>query len=290
MRNKLSFGILLIGMVFIANSFGQTQIFNPVKFPADYVSKIDQVYTKVGDWEGRLDLYYNLKSSVPLPILINIHGGGWNHGDKESQTGFGSFFKNGFAVANIEYRLVADSEAPGAIEDVRCALIFILENAENLNIDPNKIVIMGSSSGGHLALMAGLLGNHNLFDSNCHYSKPIKVAAVIDKYGVTDLEPLVHWKSAKNWLGKNVQNIEFIKSVSPINYVTAESPTVFIVHGTQDPIVPFNQSAVLYEKLKSKGVTTKMISIADGLHGKFTDEQNKKVSTEMWAFLKNLNL
>ena len=54
--------------------------------------------------------------------MINIHGGGWNHGVKESQTGFNTFFKMGFAVANIEYRMTPQATAPAAVEDTRCAL------------------------------------------------------------------------------------------------------------------------------------------------------------------------
>jgi hypothetical protein len=71
--------------------------------------------------------------------------------------------------------------APAAVEDTRCALIYLVKNAKALNIDVNKIVIMGGSSGGHLALMGGLLGNDHRFDTNCPGVENIKVAAIIDK-------------------------------------------------------------------------------------------------------------
>ena len=279
--------LFIIGSIEAQN---QDTIYKLVQFPEGYTSQIDVVYTTAGEWNGRMDLYTNPKSTAPTPVIINIHGGGWNHGVKESQTGYGSFFKNGYAVANVEYRLVDVAKAPGAIEDVRCALIYLYTHAKALNIDTNKIVVMGGSSGGHLALMAGLLTNDKRFDTNCNYDGEIKVAAIIDKYGVTGLEPLSAWKSAKNWLGDQYNDQAFVKSVSPLYYVSKNSPPIYIVHGNSDPIVPYAQSVVLYEKLKSSGVKTKMLTIEGGVHGKFSKEENSLLSKDMWEFLDELGL
>ncbi|MFD0989905.1 alpha/beta hydrolase fold domain-containing protein [Mariniflexile jejuense] len=183
---KQLFLLIIFNLLCVITTHSQEQTYKPVKFPDGYQSQIDVVYTQVNGWNGRMDIYTNPTTKTPTPIVINIHGGGWNHGEKESQTGFGSWFKNGYAVANVEYRLVNVAPAPAAIEDVRCALIYIIKNAKALNIDTNKIVIMGGSSGGHLALMTGLLGNDKRFDTNCNHDKTIKIAAIVDKYGVTD--------------------------------------------------------------------------------------------------------
>ena len=287
---KQLFFFFFLNLITLFSGFSQQQTYTPVSFPNGYQSQIDVVYTQINGWNGRMDLYTNPEAKTPTPIVINIHGGGWNHGEKESQSGFGSWFKNGYAVANVEYRLVDVAPAPAAIEDVRCALIYVYKNAKTLNIDTNKIVVMGGSSGGHLALMTGLLGNDKRFDSNCYFYGNIKVAAIINKYGVTDLAPLAAWKSAKNWLGARFNNQKFIESVSPIYYITKESPPIFIVHGDADPIVPYQQSVVLYEKLKAHNVTTEFLTIPGGNHGKFTKEQNDLFSNKMWAFLKELGL
>ncbi|HEX9826168.1 MAG TPA: alpha/beta hydrolase [Flavobacteriaceae bacterium] len=288
MKKRLLFSILFTALS--SATFSQQKEYKPVDFPEGYKAQIDVVYTQVNGWDGRMDLYTNPKSEIPTPVVINIHGGGWNHGVKESQSGYGSFFKNGYAVANVEYRLVGVAPAPAAIEDVRCALIYLYTHAKELNIDTNKIVIMGGSSGGHLALMAGLLANDKKFDTNCKYDGDIKVAAIIDKYGVTDLVPLSKWKSAKNWLGKGFDNQKFTESVSPLYYVTKNSPPVYIVHGDADPIVPYDQSVSLYEKLKSNGVKSKFLTIEGGNHGKFTKEEKSDMSKDMWSFLNELGL
>lgn len=288
MKKLIFFSLFLT--TFSSATFSQEKEYKPVDFPEGYKAQIDVVYAQVNGWDGRMDLYTNPKSETPTPVVINIHGGGWNHGVKESQTGYGSFFKNGYAVANVEYRLVDVAPAPAAIEDVRCALIYLYTHAKALNIDTNKIVVMGGSSGGHLALMAGLLANDKKFDTNCKYDGDIKVAAIIDKYGVTDLVPLNKWKSAKNWLGKGFDNQKFIESVSPLYYVTKNSPPVYIVHGDADPIVPYDQSVALYEKLKANGVKAKFLTIEGGNHGKFTKEEKSEMSKDMWSFLNELGL
>lgn len=277
-----------IGFAFYTNC--QNTTYKPVSFPDHYRAQIDIIYTQVNNWEGRMDLYTNPNSEQATPIVINIHGGGWNHGEKESQTGFGSFFKNGYAVSNVEYRLVDVAPAPAAIEDVRCALIYLYKHAKALNIDTNKIVIMGGSSGGHLALMAGLLGNNKKFDTHCSFEGNVKVAAIINKYGVTNLTPLSQWKSAKNWLGQGYNNKAFIASVSPLYYVSEQSPPTFIIHGDADPIVPYQQSVMLYEKLKQHHIKTEFMTVKNGLHGKFSKEDNADFSENLWTFLKELKL
>ena len=251
------------------------------------------MYTRVKDWEGKLDLYLPPKDNGPSPIVINIHGGGWNHGVKESQTGFNTFFKMGYAVANIEYRLTGQATAPAAVEDARCALIYLVKNAKELNIDINKIVIMGGSAGGHLALMAGLLGNDHRFDGNCPGVENIKVAGIIDKYGITDVWDWgygknVTSKSATRWLGERANDRKFAASVSPISYVNKNSPPVFIVHGDADPTVPYQQSVDLHRKLKEAGVRTEFITVEGGLHGKFEKEKNSEINKLIAKFLMEL--
>ncbi|RYZ00174.1 MAG: alpha/beta hydrolase, partial [Chitinophagaceae bacterium] len=98
--------------------------YKPVQLPPGFTSQLNVLYVKAGGWEGKLDLYLP-PAGKPVPLIINIHGGGWNKGVKESQTGFNTFFKAGFAVANIEYRLTGQATAPAAVEDTRCALIYL---------------------------------------------------------------------------------------------------------------------------------------------------------------------
>ena len=268
-------------------------VYKPVQYPEGWRAQLNLVYTRVGNWEGKMDLYTPPPGGKPSAVVINIHGGGWNHGVKESQTGFNSFFKESFAVANIEYRLTPFATAPAAVEDARCALIYLVKNAEALNIDLNRIVVMGGSSGGHLALMTGYLENDPIYDSQCPGAKKIKVAAVIDKYGITDVWDWAYGKdltskSATNWLGAKKNDSIFARSLSPLYYVKKTTPPTFIVHGDADPTVPYQQSVALYKKLQEAGVTSAFMTVPGGLHGKFDKEKNSELNKAIMQFIKNL--
>lgn len=290
--------VLLISSLLLcgARLFAQEDTtYKPVETPAGFTKQIDVVYTTVGDWKGRMDLYLPPKKEKSTPIVINIHGGGWNHGVKESQTGFNTFFKMNYAVANVEYRMTPQATAPAAVEDIRCALIYIIQNAAALNIDTNKIVIMGGSAGAHLALTAGLLANDHRFDGNCTNHLNVKVAAIVDKYGITDVWDWgygkhITSKSAVNWLGKYAKNENFAKSVSPLYLVNKNSPPTFIAHGDADPVVPYQQSVALHEKMDQLGVKNVFMTIKGGQHGKFPKEDNSKLNKAIAEWLQSLGI
>jgi len=287
---------IITGMLFICSisSFAQEPEVKKVLFPAGYESKIDEVYTDVRDWKGRLDVYYNPLSLKPTPVVLHIHGGGWNHGTKESQTGFSSYFKAGFAVVNVEYRLVQIATAPAAIEDIRTALHYIKEYSKKLNINPDKIVIEGGSSGAHLALMGGLLENNRIFDTNCSVELDMKVAAIISNYAPSDLPSLLTNSTLTNsltkWLGDKANNPEFVASVSPLTYIKKSSPPVFIVHGNADRIVPYSQSVELQKKLNDFGVYNEFITVDGGGHGSFEKEKKTEINLALIQFLRKVKV
>lgn len=273
---------------------GDTTVkYKPVEIPTGYLAEIDAVYKQVNDWNGRMDIYYNPENKNPTPLIINIHGGGWKNGVKEAQGGFNTYFKAGFAVANVEYRLTPQATAPAAIEDCRCALIYMIKNASKYNIDKNKIVVMGGSAGGHLALMTGLLGNNSLFDNDCGKNKEkIKVAAIIDKYGITDVWDWAYGvrksKSATQWLASKQKDEAFVKSVSPVSYLKKDIPPVFILHGDADSSVPYQQSVDLHQKLEALGVRNEFMTIPGGGHGKFDKETNANINKSIMNFLMSI--
>ena len=201
----------------------------------------------------------------------------------------------GFAVGNIGYRLTGTATAPAAVEDVRAAILYVVKNAKEFNIDPNKIIIMGGSAGGHLALMAGLLQNDNKFDGEYKKVKNYTIAAIIDKYGIVDVWDWAYGihktsSSAKQWLGDKAKDEAFAKSVSPIYYVKKNSPPTLIIHGDADPTVPYEQSVALKKKFDEVGAKSEFITVPGGLHGKFTKEQNDELFKQMETFLRSINI
>lgn len=289
-RILFSISLFLVSLSLIA----QETATKKVEYPAGFKSKIDVVYSKVNDWDGRMDVYYNPTSPTATPVLINIHGGGWNHGTKEGQGGFNTFFKTGFAVANVEYRMVDKAKAPGAIEDIRSAMDYLILHAKELNIDPKRIVIMGGSAGAHLALMAGFLENERRFDTYCKGKENMKVAAIISKYAPSDFidktDKFYTYKSLLNWMGDKVEDVSFRASISPVSYINKNNPPVFIVHGNADPIVPYEQSVKLHQKLDKAGVYNEFITVEGGQHGNFSKEKNTEINMAIMVFLKKVGV
>ena len=288
--------ILIIFSILFAsfNLWAQEAEVKKVDYPAGYESKIDLIYSKVNGWDGRMDVYFNPKTQAPTPIIINIHGGGWNHGTKETQGGFNTFFKAGFAVANVEYRLVDVAKAPGAIEDIRTAMNYLIIHAKELNIDPKRIVLMGGSAGAHLALMGGLLENDRRFDTYCIGKENMKAAAIISNYAPSDFidktDKFYTYKSLLNWMGDKVEDVKFRASISPVSYISKTNPPVFIVHGNADPIVPYEQSVKLHKKLDDAGVYNEFITVDGGKHGGFDKEKKSELSKAMMSFLKKVGV
>lgn len=289
---------LIIFLLFLSIKVSSQEKAEPkkVQFPVGYSKQINLVYKVVRDWNGKMDIYFNASKKEPMPLVINIHGGGWNTGSKEMDNWFGSYFKRGFAVANINYRLAGTASAPAAIEDVRCAITYLVDKAKELNIDPNRIVLCGTSAGGHLALLAGVLGNDTLFSGGCKIPKPHKVVAIIDKWGISDVH---EWgfgvkgpgnNAVKRWLGPKADDIELAKKLSPINYINKATPPVFIVHGDADAIVPVTHATLLHQKLKDSGVKTELFIIPEGKHGNFGKAFNEQINDRLTDFLKSIHL
>ncbi len=262
------------------------QTLKTVAYPANYVAQIDVVYKNVNSPNTRMDIYYPTNPAKPVPVVINMHGGGWNHGYKEEQGGFNMYFNQGYAVANVEYRMTGEAKAPAAVEDVRAAMIYLLHHATELNIDKNKIIFQGGSAGGHLALTAGYLQNDRKYDNDTQtYQDEIKVMAVIDKYGPAKLTDFMFYTSLVNWLGVNATNQTFVESLSPVDMIDANTPPTYIIHGDADPTVPYSQSVILQEALQQAGVKNKFTTVPGGGHGGFPAAYNTQFETEVIQFL-----
>ncbi len=245
-------------------------------------------YKIVGEWKGFLDLYLPADTSNHVPLVLIIHGGGWNHGSKEEyKRNSLPFLKLGMAVANIEYRLLAVAKAPAAIEDVRCALFWLIENSDKYKYDVNNIITFGSSAGGHLALMAGILPQNSQFDKDCIKGKKYKVTAIINKYGITDV---TEYLPRTHWLDNAPNKFEFAKELSPMTYLRNDIPPIITVHGDEDPTVNYNQGVRLHQALDSLKVKNVFYTVKGGKHGKFEKDENKKFSELTKEFLIELGI
>lgn len=252
-------------------------------------------YLTANSWDAKLDVYQPREATTPNPTLIYIHGGGWTGGSKEgSSLVFLPYLEMGWNVVNVEYRLARISLAPAAVEDCLCALRWVYRHAKDYNIDTSKLVLTGNSAGGHLALTTGILPASAGLDRQCPGDEQLKVAAIINWYGITDVVDLLDGPNMKTyavtWLASMTNREEIAKRVSPLTYVRQGLPPILTVHGDADPTVPYTQAVRLRQALDKASVPNELVTVPGGKHGGFTDEENLKIYAAIRSFLSKHNI
>jgi acetyl esterase/lipase len=236
--------------------------------------------------EQKLDVY-TPKTAVSgkRPGLLLIHGGGYREGSRKSVLRVYAipYLRKGFVVVSIDYRLSGTAPAPAAVTDTLAALDWFHDNAKRLNVDANRIVVAGDSAGGHLALMAGMVSKQAKLG-------PVRdVAAVVNVYGVSDMGELLSGPRKLDvieaWIPAGPNQRELARAMTPLQYVRKGLPPVKSVHGTEDPLVPYEQSVRLTRELREKGVTAELISIPGGKHGFDDQTWNAVILPQVFEFL-----
>jgi acetyl esterase/lipase len=249
------------------------------RVPGGVKAHRDLAYVENGHERQKLDLFLPEKSDAPLPLLIWIHGGGWQAGSKDGCPPLrGSYIEHGYAVASIGYRLSGHAVFPAQIEDCKSAIRWLRAHAKEYNLDPQRFGVWGSSAGGHLVALTGTSGDVKEFDKGANLDQSSRVQAVCDYYGPTDFSVFVTTPGyeshatasspeAKLIGGAVSENKDKAARVNPISYVSHDDPPFLIVHGDKDPTVPINQSRLLFDALKTAGVSAHFHTIHGAGHG-----------------------
>lgn len=249
----------------------------------------DIVYRQVGGQDLKLDVYEQPGGEL-APVVVYWHGGAWWKGQRPATYGsFRALLGMGFSVVSVDYRLTDVALAPAAVQDVRCSLAWVRKNAGEYRFDTSRLVVYGTSAGGHLALMAGFLPPGNGIDPPECGEVP-RVAAVLDYYGIPDIKGVVASgiplaKSTVRWLGDGPDVLARATRMSPDTYLRSGLPPVFIVHGDADPVVPYQQSIALRKSLELLHVPVTMFTVPGGVHGQFTPDQTLRINLALQEFL-----
>jgi acetyl esterase/lipase len=255
----------------------------------DYQVFPDITYLTASNWEAKLDVY-TPRGAGPHPTVLHIHGGGWTGGSRESVILRAMpFLEMGVAVVNISYRLARVAEAPAAVEDCLCALRWVIRNAKQYNFDVSRIVVTGYSAGGHLALTTGMIPASAGLDRQCPGSEELKVAAIVNWYGITDVADLLDGANrrtyAVQWLGSRPDRVDIARRLSPMAYVRRDLPPTLTIHGDADPTVPYAHATTLHAALQKAGATSELVTIPKGGHGNFPLPDQLRAVDAMRAFL-----
>ncbi|MET9452556.1 alpha/beta hydrolase [Streptomyces cinerochromogenes] len=229
----------------------------------------------------------------PVPAVVWIHGGGWLEGDRRYppptvpvELLHGTVLGAGLALVTVDYRHSLEAPFPAQLHDVKAAVRYVRRYAGVLGVDPERIGAWGESAGGHLAALAGLV-HADVHGSGLEGREGVPdgdsgVRAVVDWYGVSDIEPLLgrplpalpgppdappypHPFEALLG-GPAAERRDRARAASPVTYAADAAPPPFLlVHGREDQVVPYSQSEALARALTAAGgeVTLRPVEGAD---------------------------
>jgi acetyl esterase/lipase len=260
-----------------------------------YLIYPDITYGAANNYALKLDVWQRKDATAPVPTVIYYHGGGWIFGDRTGATLlFLPYLEMGWNIINVEYRMASVSLAPAAVEDCRCALRWVVRNAKQYHIDTDRIVLTGHSAGGHLSLITGMLPDGTSLDHNCYGEEKLRVAAIINWYGISDVADLLQGANLKNyavmWMGSQADQLAIAKRVSPLTYVRAGLPPIISIHGDVDPVVPYEHSVRLHKALTAAGVPNELVTIKGGAHGEFKGSELEDAYGRIRVFLRSHGL
>jgi len=214
----------------------------------------------------------------PHPLIVWIHGGGWIYGSRRrlpphlhENAIHDRMLDAGYAVASIDYRLAREAGFAGMLLDVKAAVRWLRGHAAEFDLDPGRLVLWGESAGGHLAVMAAVCtkldGAPRTGENRDRSEVP---AAVVDWYGPADLTTWAEVdlggdseEADSEEVGATEEHPEVVllassagwspAELSTTTYARRDVPPIFVAHGTDDRIVPLDQSRALVARLRAAG-------------------------------------
>jgi acetyl esterase/lipase len=251
-----------------------------------------------------LDLMIPRNAAGPVPLVIWIHGGGWQSGDRTNRAQAERLVCHGYALASINYRLSDTAIFPAQIHDVKAAIRFLRANATIYGLDATRVAVFGSSAGGHLAALAGTSAGTDILEDLAlgHPQTSSRVQAVVDWYGPTrftemDAQLLAQGCSAgsashasanspeSRLLGCSLPSddcADEVQRADPAQYADSSDPPHLVLHGTDDCTVPAGQSALLAQSLSAAGSCVVHRRVQGAAHGgaEWTSPEVQDVTAE----------
>ena len=235
------------------------------------------VYTISRGKKRKLDLYLPDDNGKPTPLIIFFHGGGWMSGGRKIiEPGVLRQVKRGYAVASISYSFIPWKRWPTQAYEIKAAVRWLRANAENYNLDSEKILVWGVSAGAHLVNILGSSNSSEKLEGNLEPQNiSSKVQGVVSWYGFSDFSQmgkngfiaLLTNIATSMLVGENVKkNTEKTQSANPINYINQNTSPFFIMHGGKDTVVNIHQSELLHNALQKKGIQSTYSPIPNYYH------------------------
>jgi acetyl esterase/lipase len=264
------------------------------------VVEADIEYAVVAGESLKLDLH-KPASAAGAPLVVYVHGGGWEAGSK-AQMPLAGVVERGYVVASLDFRPASKAPFPGQVHEIKAAIRFLRANASRYGYDASRIGIVGASSGGHLAALVGTTnGNAELEGAlGGHAEESSAVQAIVSYFPATNLTTIlaqstpfglgVREPALKRLLGAlPKENEAGAKLASPVFHVDPTDPPLFMLHGDQDPQMPINQSHELQGAYEQQGLAASFVVVHGAAHGGdgfYTPANVERVAEFLEAHLK----
>jgi acetyl esterase/lipase len=238
-----------------------TKLWLPLSMGRRGVRRVRDVeYGRVGKKRLKLDVFLPPERRKRRPAVLQIHGGGWVLGTKREQglPLLNHLASHGWVGFNADYRLSPRATFPDQLVDIKRALAWIREHADEYGVDPSFIAVTGGSAGGHLTALMALTQNETEYQPGFENADTSVQAAVpfygvycfVDRLGLYSpgffsmlLEPLV----MKQRLSEAREAFE---RASPLDRLTPEAPPFFVVHGDRDTLAPVEYARLFVDELR----------------------------------------
>ncbi len=267
--SKIRHAFGLATALFVAASLSASNVQAQLARPLDPIAaKLEPprtvVYKQVGDRSLHLHVFEpdGHKPSDRRPAFLAIHGGGWTGGDARRFYPIADWFRRkGFLGISLEYRLLnakAGTTVFDCVKDGRSAVRYIRSHADELGIDPQKLVVSGGSAGGHVAAGTALFDNVNDDSDNLAVSPHPNVLVLFYPVIDTSKEGYGQKKIGDRW-----------QEISPVHHVRKGLPPTLILHGTGDTVTPYAGVKSFFDQMQASDNHCKLISHEGGRHGYF---------------------
>ena len=241
---------------------------------APVVTKTDVIYGRVEGSALLANIAYPDGPSMK-PAILSVHGGRWRAGNRADASSIKvtQWAEFGFFAMSIDYRLVGGSPAPAPQLDLLCAIRWLHAHANEYNVDPERIYLIGQSAGGQMVSMIATAGEAGFPRVGGWEKARTDVRAVISVAATYELTGL-SWGNL--WTPVTGDVNEARKHASPINHVSASTKPILVIHSDDDKSVPVQQAADFVEKLKTAGVQHRYVHFTDKGHMGITDDVIKE--------------
>ncbi len=215
----------------------------------------------------------------PLPVVFFLHGGQFGPGGTNAADGYVDQFTGyGYAVAEVTYRPLPEGIFPLQLQDIKGAIRYARAHADELNLDPNKIAVLGSSSGGMIMSLAGTTGNVEYLEGttggNTGYSS--RPNAVVNLFGSIDpanpfnlSDTVASGYREFNGCAVGVNCSDGQNAVAA-NYADSTDPSFLTIHGTEDIQIFFVNSVAVDAIYDAAGMNSTLIPAPGVGHDKIT--------------------